>query len=64
MQLRETGVTFGSTDFVALAQAYGGYGEWVSESTQLKEALIRAENRTGFTILACKIDKNGYHGAF
>ena len=64
MQLRETGVRFGSTDFVALAQAYGGYGEWVSESLQLKQALRRAENRTTFTILACKIEKNDYYGAF
>ncbi|MBV1866088.1 MAG: thiamine pyrophosphate-binding protein [Rhodobacteraceae bacterium] len=64
MQLRETGVRFGSTDFVALAQAYGGYGEWISESLQLKQALGRAENRTSFTILACKIEKSDYYGAF
>jgi acetolactate synthase-1/2/3 large subunit len=64
MQLPATGVGFGSTDFVTLATAYGGHGTWITESAQLEEALNRAENRTRFTILACKIDKNDYAGAF
>ena len=64
MQLPATGVSFGSTDFVKLAAAYGGHGAWITESAQLEDALNRAKNRTSFTILACKIDKNDYHGAF
>ncbi len=64
MQLPATGVSFGSTDFVKLAAAYGGHGAWITESAQLEDALNRAKNRTSFTILACKIDKNDYAGAF
>jgi len=64
MQLRETGVGFGSTDFVTLAQAYGGYGEWITSQVQLAKALDQAASRKSFTILACKIDKNDYQGAF
>ncbi len=64
MQLDEIGVTFGSTDFPALARAYGGFGETIRSSDDLKCALREAEKRSAFTILACEIDNEGYVGAF
>ncbi len=64
MQLPEIGVGFSSTNFPVLAQAYGGYGEEISDSQRLIGALKEAETRETFTILACKIEKNCYNAAF
>jgi len=64
MQLPDCGVTFGRTDFVALAQAYGGHGETIRDSVSLTKALNEAAGRDCFTILACEIDKQDYQGAF
>ncbi len=63
MQLPEIGVGFGATNFPALAQAYGGYGEEITESIQLAQALKDAKTRQSFSLLACKIHKNNYDGA-
>ncbi len=64
MQLAEIGVTFGRTDFCALARAYGGFGVTIQNVTDLQKALKEAEARETFTILVCKIDKEDYAGAF
>ncbi len=64
MQLGQLGVAFGATDFAALARAYGGHGETVESVSALKRALQEGLARDGFTLLACRIDKSGYNGAF
>jgi acetolactate synthase-1/2/3 large subunit len=64
MQLRELGVRFGRTDFIAMATAYGGRGEVIRSGEELVAALERAETSETFTILACEIDKEDYQGAF
>ncbi len=64
MHLPEIGVGFAATNFLALAQAYGGYGEIIFDSQQLTQALKMAETRKVFSLLACGIDKNDYDGAF
>ncbi len=64
MQLGKLGVTFGSTDFPVLARAYGGFGESIEKTSDFRRALSEASDRTEFTILACKVEKEGYTGAF
>ncbi len=64
MQLGQAGVTFGATDFPALARAYGGHGETIRDRAEFKRALSAAARRGAFTLLACKIDSAGYDGAF
>ncbi len=64
MQLGELGVTFGATDFPALAHAYGGHGEAVQSVADLKRALAQGLQRETFTLLACRIDRELYTGAF
>ena len=64
MQLGQLGVSFGPTDFPALARAYGGHGETIRDRTALQRALAQSEARSTFTLLACEIDKSGYDGAF
>ncbi|HHS94928.1 MAG TPA: thiamine pyrophosphate-binding protein, partial [Rhodobacterales bacterium] len=64
MQLAELGVTFGATDFPALARAYGGHGEVVDSREGMQRALAAGLDRDGFTVLACKVDKELYTGAF
>ena len=56
------GVNFGSTDFVALAQAMGGVGVAIKDRTGISSALAAAESRRGFTLLACDIGTNAYDG--
>jgi acetolactate synthase-1/2/3 large subunit len=63
-ELPNAGVDFGGTDFVALAQAYGGYGAWVDDVDSLARELGQARDTNTFTILACRIAKTEYDGAF
>lgn len=62
--LPQLGVSFGATDIVGIVNAYGGTGVWVEDNQKLKNELNRAFIREGFTVLACKIDKTHYLGAF
>ncbi len=62
--LPQLGVNFGATDIVAVAKAYGGSSEWINDKKQLIGATNRAFNHGGVTVLACRIDKSGYAGAF
>ena len=64
MQLSPRGVSFGTTDFAALARAYGGHGETIENPARFREALQEAAGRDHFTVLACRIDKNEYDDAF
>lgn len=62
--LPQLGVNFGSTDIVAVAKAYGGSSEWINDKKVLIAALNRAFMKDGFTVLACRIEKSDYAGAF
>ncbi len=59
----QSAVSFGATDFVAVAKAYGGEGVQVSTREQLEAAAIAAFARRGcFTLIAAKIAPDAYEG--
>jgi acetolactate synthase I/II/III large subunit len=58
------GVDFGGTDFPALAQAFGGHGVWVDDEATLREAAQAALTRNQFSLIAARISKRAYDGAF
>ncbi len=57
-------VDFGGTDFPAIARAFGGHGVWIDDSTSLMAETSAALRRPNFTLLACRIAKRAYDGAF
>ena len=63
-QRKNVGVDFAGTDFVAVANALGGHGVWVEDAETLKDEAANALTRDTFTLLACKIDRRAYDGAF
>lgn len=63
-QRPNVGVDFGETDFPAVARAYGGHGVWIENAEDLKREARDALNRDGFTLLACRIPRRAYDGAF
>jgi acetolactate synthase I/II/III large subunit len=62
------GVDFGgpgrSTDFAALARAFGGHGIEVSDKESLAEAARAALQSDRFTLIAARIPQRAYDGAF
>ncbi len=58
------GVDFGGTDFPGLAAALGGHGVWIDDAETLKREAADALVRDSFTILACRIGRRAYDGAF
>ena len=62
------GVDFGgagaSTDFAALARAFGGYGVDVDNSSSLAAEATAALSRDRFTLIAAKIARRAYDSAF
>jgi acetolactate synthase-1/2/3 large subunit len=58
------GVDFGETDFPALARAFGGYGAWVGDEHALTSEIIAARGRSGFTLIAARVGRQAYDGAF
>ncbi len=64
MQLMKRSVSFGESDFSAIANAYGGHGALVSSAEELQDEVNRAWSRKCFTLLACPIDAGEYDGAF
>ncbi|MCF6321291.1 MAG: thiamine pyrophosphate-binding protein [Rhizobiaceae bacterium] len=62
--LPNLGVDFPATDLVAIAQSYGGNAQWIEDENSLENALDEAFNIEGFSLLACRIDKRHYSGAF
>jgi len=64
MQLPTHGVSFAPTDIPAVARAYGGHGVAVHDAETMARELNEAWGRDTFTVLACRIDKQGYSGAF
>jgi acetolactate synthase I/II/III large subunit len=63
-QRRNLGVDFGGTDFPALAQAFGGVGVWVDDADTLRAQASAALQRDTFTLIAARIAKGSYDGAF
>ncbi len=63
-QRANLGVEFGGTDFPALARAFGGYGVWVNDSETLRAEAAKAMTRDGFSLIAARISKRAYDGAF
>ncbi len=61
-QLPSVGVSFGKTDFAAVARAYGGHGADVSTELELEVALKNALERDCFSILAIQIPSRAYDG--
>ncbi|MCX2724304.1 thiamine pyrophosphate-binding protein [Roseibium salinum] len=63
-QRPNVGVDFGETDFPAVAKAYGGHGVWIEGADRLTAEAEDALKRDGFTLLACRIPRRAYDGAF
>ncbi len=63
-QRANLGVDFGGTDFPALAAAFGGHGVWVDDAESLAAEATAALRRTTFTLIAARIGKRAYDGAF
>ncbi len=61
-QMPSLGVSFGKTDFAAVARAYGGHGADVSSQSALKVELQRALGRDCFSIIAIQIPPRAYDG--
>lgn len=59
-----TGVDFDGTDFPAVAEAMGGRGYWIDDIDTLKREATAALARDNFTLLACRIGRRAYDGAF
>ncbi len=62
--LPNLGVDFGATDLVAVARAYGGDAHWIENNKSFENALTTALGKESFTLLACRINKQQYAGAF
>ena len=62
------GVDFGApgpaTDFVALAGAFGGHGVLVTDAATLAREAAAALTRDRFTLIAARIPRRAYDGAF
>lgn len=58
------GVDFGGTDFAALARAFGGHGVAVADAATLQAEAQAALGRAGFTLIAARIPRRAYDGAF
>jgi acetolactate synthase I/II/III large subunit len=58
------GVASGATDFVQLANAFGGVGVEVTDEVGLREAVRASLSRDHFTIIAAVIGDRSYDGAF
>ena len=61
-QMRNRGVDFGTTDFAAVANAFGGQGYRVTNTDELKTALEAAQRADTFTLIAAEIDRKSYDG--
>jgi acetolactate synthase I/II/III large subunit len=65
MQKPNAAVDFGGTDFPAVARALGGHGVWIDDAETLaREATAALARHDGFTVLACRIPRRAYDGAF
>lgn len=63
-QRANLGVDFGGSDFPAIAAALGGVGRWIDDAETLASEAQAALSRETFTLLACRIGRRAYDGAF
>lgn len=63
-QRANLGVDFGGSDFPAVATALGGVGRWIDDAETLTSEAQAALARDTFTLLACRIGRRAYDGAF
>ena len=63
-QRKNVGVDFTGTDFVGVTNALGGHGVWVDDVETLRREVTNALTRNTYTLLACRINKRAYDGAF
>lgn len=61
-QMANLGVEFSGTNFTAVAQAMGGYGETVHDRAALNAAIGKAFDRDSFTLISAVIGRNAYDG--
>jgi acetolactate synthase I/II/III large subunit len=61
-QLPSIGVSFGKTDFAAVARAYGGHGANVTNAAELKIEIEQALVRNTFSVIALQIPNRAYDG--
>jgi acetolactate synthase I/II/III large subunit len=61
-QLPSVGVSFGRTDFAAVAKAYGGHGTSVKSAAELKTEVRNALLRNCFSVIAIQIANRAYDG--
>ncbi|MFQ1699495.1 thiamine pyrophosphate-binding protein [Loktanella agnita] len=54
---RVSGTALANPDFAALARAYGGHGEVVTETAQFADAFNRAQAAGTVAIIECKVDE-------
>lgn len=59
-QLPRRAVALGPTDYVALAQAFGGTGIYAETAESLRAALLAARDSQGFTVIGCRISAGAY----
>jgi acetolactate synthase-1/2/3 large subunit len=62
--LARAGVDIGETDFAAVARAMGGHGATIDDRETLMREAEAAFRRSGFTLLACRVDAARYEAAF
>ncbi|MEM6680482.1 MAG: thiamine pyrophosphate-dependent enzyme, partial [Pseudomonadota bacterium] len=62
--LQNTGVDFGRTDFIAVAEAFGGRGVSVSRPGEAGPALEDALAADRFTLIEVAIPRRSYDGLF
>ena len=58
------GVDFGASDFAAIARGFGLYGAWANDRETLASELADALERTGASVIACRIGAQAYDGMF
>ena len=64
MQLANAGVDFaGETDYVKLAEAFGGQGFAVADRPALRAAVEAGLAADRFTLIACALDRMSYDTA-
>ncbi len=64
MQLPNNGVDFKGTDYVKVAEGFGGHGAWIDDVETLEREFKDAMKRNGFTLLAPRIGRQAYNGKF
>lgn len=61
-QLANAGVDFAKQDFAAIGQAFGGAGHTVTNRTELRAALVSAQEAETFSVIAAVIERGSYDG--